>query len=230
MHRLLVLSLATTLSLAAGSMAAHGRSTGTPLLARAVEAPQARAEGAETVDDVVAAAVIGSIGRQFDTNDVTVQLGEMDVVPLSVRDRELQGAGRLRIDGDAQWIPFRFAALYDTEMAEVTYPRLELGGDEATDAVDPRVAQGLRAQVAQALAAEFAGQPVAWTPGVTTMSGGDARFVRVSGTGLADFGAEGRVDAQVDALFDRRTGRWLRVSYELGPSESAMEPGAVASL
>lgn len=225
MYRPVLLSLATTALLAAGSMLAHGRDAAAPVAARA-----AQPSAATAVDDAVAAAVIGRISGEFATDDVTVQLADVDVLPLSLRDRELQGSGRLRIDGDPQWIPFRFAALYDTENAEVSQPRLALGGDAGARAATPQLARELQARVAKALAGEFAGQAVAWNPGLTQISQGDARFVRVSGTGLADFGPEGRVDARVDALYDRRTGRWLRVSYELGPADATLQPGSVASL
>lgn len=225
MHRPALLALATVATLAAGTMIAHGRD-GSPRVVAQAAAPAA----ASAVDDAVAAAVIGSISGQFDTDDVTVQLTDVDAVPLSIRDRELRGSGRLRIDGHAQWIPFRFAALYDTQNAEVSQPRLQLGTAGAGSAADAAIARGLEARVAQALAAEFAGQPVTWKQGATRVSTADSRFVHVVGSGLADFGAEGRVDARVDALYDRRTGRWLRVSYELGPSDEALVGGTVASL
>ncbi|MFZ5656413.1 MAG: hypothetical protein ACOY37_05050 [Pseudomonadota bacterium] len=225
MHRPVLLTLATVATLAAGTMIAHGRDSASAVVAQAA-APAA----VSAIDDAVAAAVIGSISGQFDTDDVTVQLADVDAVPLSIRDRELRGSGRLRIDGHAQWIPFRFAALYDTQNAEVSQPRLQLGGAGAATTADASITRGLEAQVAQALTAEFAGQPVAWKQGATRVSTEDSRFVHVVGKGLADFGAEGRVDARVDALYDRRTGRWLRVSYELGGSEDALAGGAVASL
>lgn len=226
MYRPILLTVATAASLVAGSMIAHGRDGAAPVTARAVQATDAGSR----VDDAVAAAVIGSISGQFDTDDVTVQLADVNLVPSSVRDREVQGSGRLRIDGDAQWIPFRFAALYDTEIAEVSHPRLQLGA-VTTGAADARIAQGLQARVASALSAEFAGQPVSWTQRATRVSNGDQRFVRVTGTGLVDFGVEGQVDARVDALYDRHTGRWLRVSYELGEPSGMSEAGvAVASL
>lgn len=212
-------------------MIAHGRDAAAPVKARAIHTLDASAAARNVVDDAVAAAVIGSISGQFDTDDVTVQLGDVDVMPLSVRDREVQGSGRLRIDGDAQWIPFRFAALYDTEVAEVSQPRLQLGAAGTARAADADLAQSLQARVASAMATEFVGQPVSWTQGGASVSGGDARFVRVSCTGVADFGSEGQVDARVDALYDRRSGRWLRVSYELGQAvESPTARNAVASL
>jgi hypothetical protein len=231
MYRPILLTVATAASLVAGSMIAHGRDGVAPVASRALEATDARAGAASRVDDAVAAALIGSISGQFDTDDVTVQLADVQLMPVSLRDREVQGAGRLRIDGDPRWIPFRFAALYDTVNAEVSQPRLRLGTAAVAGTADARIAEGLQARVARALAAEFAGQPVNWTQGATQVAAGDGRFVRVSGIGTADFGVEGQVDARVEALYDRESGRWLRVSYELGePIDSPATGGAIASL
>lgn len=232
MYRPFLLTLGTVAALAAGSMLAHGRDAAPQLVATsAAPAPDARQEGAQQMNDALAAAVIGSISRQFDTGDVTVQLGKVDVVPTSVRDRELRGTGRLRIDGDLQWIDFSFAALYDTANTEVTYPRLKLGSVGSASAADTALAKSLQAKVASALGEEFAGQPVAWKQGTTMVAGTQGRFARVSGTGIADFGPEGRVDASVEALYDRTTKRWLRVSYELAPVQDVATVGqAVAAL
>lgn len=231
MHRPVLLTLGTVVSLAAGSMLAHGRDAVAPSAANVATAPDTRQAGAEQMNDALAAAVIGSIARQFDTGDVTVQLGKVDVVAMSIRDRELRGTGRLRIDGDPQWIGFRFTALYDTENTEVTYPRLRLDGASSATAADAALARSLQAKVASALDAEFAGQPVTWTQRATTVAGTPGRFVRVSGTGVADFGVDGQVDARVEALYDRTTRRWVRMSYELGPEQGVDAAGqAVASL
>lgn len=232
MYRPILLTVGTVAALAAGSMLAHGRDAAVPVVGKAApSARDAQGEGAERMNDALAAAVIGSISREFDTGDVTVQLGRVDVLPTSIRDRELRGTGRLRLDGDPQWIDFSFAALYDTENAEVTYPRLHLADSAQMSAADAALARSLQARVASALGAEFAGQPVAWTQGATTVAGAQGRFVRVRGSGVADFGIEGRVDARVEALYDRAAKRWLRVSYELAPEQDAAMAGQpVASL
>jgi hypothetical protein len=231
MYRPILLSLATAVSLAAGTMIADGRASHARVVANPVRTADARAEATRIVDDAVAAALIGSISGQFDTDDVTVQLDDVDLAPLSPRDRQVRGTGRLRIDGEPQWITFGFDALYDTETAEVSHPRLAIASAAvAPAAADARLAAGLGTRVGEALAAEFAGQPVTWTQGRTLVAGGDARYAHVTGTGLADFGPEGTVDARVDALYDRHTGRWLRVSYELGAGDAGALDGAVASL
>lgn len=182
---------------------------------------------ASHVDDAVAAAVIESISHQFDTGDVVVQLGKVDVRPASIQDREVVGDGQLRIDGQGEWIPFRFAAMYDTASDEVTYPQLDLQAG-AGKAIDRRsaLAASLDRQVGKALKTEFQSQPVAWSLAKARVSG-IGRFLRVDGEGLADFGADGNTPAQVEGLYDTVAKRWVRVHYELGPGSQWMpEDGA----
>lgn len=230
MLRPLLLTVSTVASLAAGSLIAEGRDSRAVPVARAVDStPHSRMDARDPLQDAVAAAVIGSVARQFDTDDVTVKLDQVRTTPASIQDREVQGTGRVRLDGDPQWIPFRFAALYDTGSTEVTYPRLQLG-EAGRTAATPALSRSLAERIGTALAAEFEGQPVAWTAGPVTVSDDGARFVRVSGTGVADFGAEGQVPAQVEGLYDRRRARWLRVNYELGGAEVEPAPVQVASL
>lgn len=228
MYRPALLTFGTIAALAAGSMLAHGRDAAPP---RSATPSAAAGAGTLRMDDALATAVIGTLSQQFDTSDVTVQLGRVDVSPTSVRDRELRGTGRVRIDGDAQWIDFRFAALYDTQTAEVTHPRLHLDAAPATAKAQAGLSRSLEAKVAAALREEFSGQPVAWSHGSTKVADTQGRYVRVTGTGVADFGAEGRVDARVEGLYDRIANRWLRVNYELGePQEFDSAGRTVASL
>lgn len=229
MYRPVLLTATAIAGLAAGSLIAQGRDTRVPRAPAVSQAQHVHAPA--RIDDALAAAVIRTVSDQFDTNDVTVQLGRMEVTPLSARDRGLHGNGRLRLDGGAQWIPFQFTALFDTELSEVSGTQLRLAGSGPARAADAGLARALSERMGRALKAEFPSQPVEWTQQVARVSGEDARFVHISGNGLVDFGAEGQVDAALEALYDRSTGRWLRVSYELGPSAGDARTGAaVASL
>ncbi|WP_133500074.1 hypothetical protein [Cognatilysobacter terrigena] len=229
-----LLSVGTFSALAATSLVAGHRpmANAAPLVAQpTAPAPTARVQTREQVDDAIAAAVIGSITRQFDTSDVLVQLGKVDVRPASIQDRQVTGDGRLRIDGQGEWIPFRFAAMYDTASTEVTYPQLELGGgDGKAVAAGSSLATSLDAQVTKALKTEFQSQPVKWTAGAVKATD-VGRFVRVDGAGLVDFGADGSTPAQVQGLYDNTSHRWVRVHYELGPgSEWSATTTGIASL
>ncbi|HEY4583811.1 MAG TPA: hypothetical protein VIG88_13275 [Lysobacter sp.] len=225
--RTVLLAAGTFSALAATSLVAGNRTAPAPLVAKPVAAAaQARLEAREQIDDAVAAAVIGSISRQFDAEDVVVQLGRVAILPASIQDRQVSGNGRLQIGGDGEWIPFRFDATYDTASAEVTYPQLTLGGEDAsTVATGSPLAASLGRQVAAALRSEFQNQPVRWTAG-DVQAASIGRYVRVQGQGIADFGDEGATPAQVQGLYDSVARRWIRVHYELGPTAT----DAVATL
>lgn len=204
--------------------------------AAATAGPEARAEAAQALDGAVAASLIGAVTAHFGEQDVGVKLDRLALEPASIRDRTVTGQGRVRIGDRGEWIPFRFQALYDTQTTQVVSPLLELGPDR-TDfepvGGDSDVALALGTRVAQALGAEFPAQPVKWnTDQVRVAAVGDS-LVRVQARGTADFDAEGLTDARVDALYDRATGEWISLEYELGASANLVEetarPEAVAT-
>lgn len=229
--RTTLLSVGTFSMLAATSLVSGHRAPAADLSPAASNAPVQSLPASSRVDDAVAAAVIESISHQFETGDVVVQLGRVDVRPASIQDREVVGDGRLQVDGRGEWIPFHFAAMYDTASDEVTYPQLQLDAGVAR-AIDKRsmLAASLDRQVGRALKAEFQSQPVAWSLAKAQVSG-IGRYLRVAGEGLADFGADGNTPAQVEGLYDTVAKRWVRVHYELGPGSQWMpDSGSVASL
>ena len=86
-------------------------------------------------------------------------------------------------------------------------------------------------KVDAALRAEFPQQPVDMVMEHVTTSAVGQRYLQVKGVGTADFGAEGTTAAQVDALYDRRNGQWLRVDYELGTTSNwADQPAAAVAI
>ena len=182
-------------------------------------APQSRSEGKQTMDDAIAAAVLGAVSSQFGERDVVVKLDSLDVSPSSVRDRAVSGDGRLQIGGEREWVAFTFKAQYDTQEASVTYPALTIGGNAKgkTLALQAPMAKTLLAHVDRVISQEFAGQPVviAFDQVRTTRASG--RYVRVVATGSADFRAEGTTPAVVQALYDTKTNEWVNMGYELGP-------------
>lgn len=227
MVRSVLLSLGAMSTLAIGSLAAGVGPQPLPL-PRATAAVQVASE-ATALEDVVAAAVIGSISRQFDTADVVVKLDKVDAMPASIQDRQVVGAGRLQLAGDPTWIPVRFAAIYDTASTEVTYPQLRLGdGQGSGSRLQPALARSLDQAMGRALRAEFADQPVDWSLARADVAP-TGRYLLVEADGVADFGTEGTAPTRVQALYDAREGRWLRVNYELGVDPSFETP-AVASL
>lgn len=198
-------------------------------------AAQSRAEGDEAMDGAVAAAVIGAVSTGFGERRVEVKLDRVAVQPASLRDRNVSGEGRIRIGEDeagdeSRWIRFRFHALYDTRSASVSSPALVLGEHSRATAValDSTIARALGARVDAALGDEFSHQPAQMVIDQVTTTPIGSRYLRVEALGTADFADEGSAGAQVHALYDRRTGQWLRLAYELGTTANWAPDAAVA--
>jgi hypothetical protein len=184
--------------------------------------PQSRMEGNQAIDDAVAAALIGAISAQFGERRVEVKLDQVDATPAGLIQRDIRGSGRLLIGHDDTWIPFRFAALYDTEQASVGYPILTLGSDQPGQSlsIDARIAKRLVAEVDARLRQEFAGQPAGFTIDSVRMEPAGTRYLRLQANGVARFGHEGDTSAGVRALYDVQTGEWLQLEYELGATSN----------
>lgn len=218
-------ALLTAIVVAAGAMGAQSVSADTPTTIHAQSLdnrPASRIEGDEAMDAAVAAAVIGAVSQQFGETQVAVKLDKVAVDPASLLDRTVSGDGRLQIGSDLEWVPFQFAALYDTVGTSVSYPQLKIGGDGSAQSVagNSKIAKGLATKVDAALRSEFPQQPVEMVMERVTTSAVGTRYLRVQGTGTADFGVEGTTAAQVEALYDHTNGRWLRVDYELGTTSN----------
>lgn len=229
-----VFALLTSAVIAVMAMGTQSVSADAPTTIQATSLdsrPESRMEGDDAMDAAVAAAVIGAMVEQFDEQEVTVTLDQVAVDPASVRDRTVSGEGRLQIGDEKDWIPFKFSALYDTVATSVSYPRLNIGGtpEGREVAAESTMAIALSDKVDAALHEEFPEQAVAvLMEHVTTMPVGK-RYLQVNGVGTADFGTEGTTAAQVEALYDRKNGQWLRVDYELGTTANWAE-ATVASL
>lgn len=233
-------SLSVALLMAFGLAAAGGagqsdrqrKATPKTVVAKSIDTKvESRIEARETINDVVAAAVIGAVTGQFDGSVVEVRLDAVDATPVGVRDSTVVGRGRLQLDGDGEWIPFQFQALYDTLQATAAFPQLVIGGEAAHEiALDSTMARSLQARVEAGVESEFEQQSARFALKELRASEESGRYQRVSGVGVADFGAEGSTPAQVNALFDRKSGKWLRVSYELGPAANWSSDRQVAGL
>ncbi len=90
-------------------------------------------------------------------------------------------------------------------------------------APDSAVSGSLTTQVSSALGSEFADQPVALSFDRVRAVPAGGRYLRVEAIGLADFGAEGTTPASAQGLYDQRTGRWVKVNYELGTTANWAE-------
>lgn len=230
----LTVALVSLCGLAVASVVTQG---GSPVPPQAVSAAGStatpeQAQRQMAMDDAVADAVVAAVGRQFGGSRTRVELDGVSVQPESIRDRAVEGHGRLQLASDGSWIPFRFEALYDTETTAVSAPRLVLGEGRRGNEVDSDsdIARALAQRVDSALAEEFAQQPFDLViDRVATQRAGDS-LVHVRGTGSVDFGPDGATPTQIDALYDPAEGRWLRVSYELGPEGDWTDPAGIPRL
>jgi hypothetical protein len=217
---MLTLALVSLCGLAVASVVGQ-RSGALPPLA--VEPLQMRATPDQVMDGAVTAAVTAGVSRQFGESRVDVRLDRLDIQPASIRDRVVAGHGRIRLGQDRAWIPFRFEALYDTESAAVSAPRLALGQSHPLREVgsDSDIAHALAMRVDSALHDEFAQQPFELRiDRVVTQRAGE-QLMQVRGQGTVDFGPDGAAGARIEALYDPVEARWLHVSYELGPAGDA---------
>lgn len=99
---------------------------------------------------------------------------------------------------------------------------LLLGGFSA--GVQPRVVAGAAAptlaglladETHRRIAAEFASQPVAFELSGARTWPLTTGLLRVRGEGTADFGPEGQAAATVEAVYDPRAARWVKLDYQL---------------
>jgi hypothetical protein len=188
------------------------------VLAQPLQVPKTRAEAREAEDAAVAAAVIGAISGQFGERKVQVKLDGVHSTPNSLLEADVVGNGRMLIGEDDEWLPFRFAGLYDIASATASAPRLVIGGDEPGSELprDSAIAAQLRAQVQSRLDAEFREQAVRFDLDRADTLDAGKRYSRIEASGIADFGRDGRTPADIHALYDRHDHAWVRVSYELG--------------
>jgi hypothetical protein len=118
-------------------------------------------------------------------------------------------------------LPIHYAASYDTATATIESPQITLATGQAPRrqaSIDPGA---LDALVGQRLTQEFESQSVEFDLGTLTPVAGDARYVAVDGSGVANFAGEGTALVSVQAVLDRTTGQWLGVSYALGAEADA---------
>ncbi len=187
--------------------------------------------GNDAINGAVAGVLVAALTEQFEGRAVAVMLDQVNVQPASIRDRIVSGLGRARIEGDQDWIGFRFSTLYDATFGSAAYPDISLGGvtgDERNVPNDPALLRQLDGRVSERLGNEFSGQSVRLQlDRITTVEAG-SRYLRINASGIADFGPEGTSPTRIEALYDVRDKAWLRVSYELGPGAGMQELGALA--
>lgn len=194
----------------------------------------AEAEGealAIQVQDATAAAVIAALRAQFQQRDVELRLDHLHGEEASLRDLQLSGHGRIRIEGSQAWLPVRFQALYDTATATVLSPAVTLDRNTATTVPGAGIpTASLDRAVTERLSAEFDAQRVDFDLATARVTGGDARYALVEGGGVASFAGEGEAAVQLQAVFDREQQAWVRVDYRMDGESFADRPADFVAL
>lgn len=218
----LALMLAT---LAATAIAAQAPATAIQVEGRSTDATASgqttTAHGVQAINDATAAALIGALETRFAGQEVEFRLGEVRSERASLRDIALHGAGHIRFERDAAWMPIQFDALYDSATQIVESPAIVLGGSAAQISAQALPLKGLQAELARRMNAEFSSQSVAFDLDHTSIVGGDGRRVIVNGNGIARFDQEETTPVQVQAIYDRTSKRWIDASYEFTMVEDA---------
>lgn len=195
----------------------------------AIAAPTHAMEDPRTESTVDAqpriAALAAAIQDQFPGHVVDVALDKPVLADAAPAQQEVQALAHVRIDGSAP-MQVRAVALYDREARSLDAPALWFEAAGAQPA-DGDVLRSLAATTTRRLGSEFADQPftLALVDAEAARIGG--RYLRVVAHGIADFGAEGRSATTVEALYDPRSGEWLRLDYALGadPGQGVADDG-----
>lgn len=182
--------------------------------------------GDEAMDSAVAAVVVAALGEQFSGNGaVSVRLDTMDVQASGERDRVVSGTGRMRLGDDPDWIGFRYRTRYDATFGNAGYPELSLGGVDADERVIPNDASLVRQlddQVVADLDRTQGGGARLQLDRIDTAEAG-RRFLRISASGIVDFGLRGLTPIRIESLYDISRSAWQRVYYELGLVADAVD-------
>lgn len=187
-----------------------------PALVEPRNPPTVTAAPADPLQDATAVAVVETLRSRFAGNDVEFKFDSFTSQQASERDVEISGAGQFKLDGGNTWLPISYHARYDTATSSIESPEIAFAA-----ASTPRKATAVNTAtlgllVGRKLAEEFASQSVEFDLGPVRMVAGDARYATVEGSGVASFAGEGAASVSVQGVFDRGTGQWLGVTYELG--------------
>lgn len=201
----------------------------------AAQSPPLRPEQVNTVtrnqdlDRTIAVALINAISAQLGGRAVDMRLDSVEIGPAKTRDREIRGTGGLRIDGGDAWAGFRFLLVYDSQRRVASYPEVSIAGvstGERNIPNDASLVRQLEARVVAALSKQFRRQSISLRlDRIATVQSG-SHYLRINADGLAYLGAEGSRDMTIEALYDRSSGKWLRLHYGLGDGYSSGVPTA----
>ena len=206
------------------------RTLPSPVLDSTSRAAQARGSDRPSLERAVAGVVVGALAAQFDGRAVEARFGAIDDQPGEAGRRAISGEGQMRFAGDWAWIGFNFRTQYDVLLGQAAAPELVLGvgGDARPVPNDTAVVQQLDDRLVQALREELAFASIRLQLDRIESVETGQNYLLIDAWGLADFGRDGSSKIRIAAFYDRRSGQWLQLHYDLGtaPDDTAIPPVA----
>lgn len=216
-HRSFFISVLLALLVLAPALAVAANAK-PPVQMKNAAARSAAAREREAMDSAVAASLVGALSEQLGGRAVKIRLAQADVGTSSLQDRLIKGQGSLQIDNAKEWLGFSFSILYDAVSQSAGYPELGIGASGPGGRIvpnDSKLIREIEDRVIGMIGDEF-GYKQVWLQldRIETLET-SGRYLRIDADGIADFGLDGAVPAQVEALYDRTQNVWLRVSYSI---------------
>jgi hypothetical protein len=186
----------------------------------AAPAKPAPAPGSLALRDAVQVALLARVRHDLDDSAATLELGRFVVARPSLRTLEAHGDGTVAMAGSAP-VPVRVEATYDLidhrlDTVDYIVVNEPAAADKAASHPMPApVRAALARRIGDRIAGEFRDQPVKFSlVSVERVDYGRHR-TQMSGTGLTDFGTEGRAYTPFVATLDKHTGALLELRYDL---------------
>lgn len=184
----------------------------------AVQAEDPVPASTEAAASALAGPLLVVLSEQLGGRPVVMRLEDVRVHPAGKYARTISGVGSLRIEGEQDWMGFRFQAAYDSRLDRTDFPEVSIGGVAAGEHElpnDPALVRALDDRVAASMAVEQRQPSVRLQlDRIVTVEAG-TRYLNIHAAGLADFGAGGTRAIRIEGFYDRLRNEWLRVHYEL---------------
>lgn len=182
-------------------------------LAMSAQMSSAMAPPGVKIDETLVGALIEAIVRQLDGRAVEVKLDT-----VAQQGDGLAGTGKLRLEGEDEWMGFRFRLPQDYRTVGVGDAGIEIGGitvDEHHVPNDPRLLSLLEGEILAVLSKGNSQAPARLQlDRIETLEAG-GRYRRINTTGVADFGRDGTRPIRIEALYDQHKNLWLYTRYWL---------------
>ncbi|MGO4220356.1 hypothetical protein AB4Y64_00610 [Lysobacter sp. TAF61] len=181
------------------------------------------------IEKAVAGVVVGALAAQFDGRDVEARFDAFDDQPGDDGRRSISGEGQMRFAGDLAWIGFKFRTSYDVLLGQAGVPELAIGagGDARPVPNDTAIVRQLDDRLVDALRLDLGLSSIRLQLDRIESVETGQNYLLIDAWGLADFGRDGSSNIRIAAFYDRRSGQWLQLHYDVdAPPAPAMPPVA----